>query len=197
MKALLVVDLQNDFCLGGALAVPEGDKVVPVLNRYIAIFVKHRWPVFASRDWHPRLTRHFQEQGGSWPAHCVQGTPGARFHPGLCLPQDAVIISKGMDPESDSYSAFDGVDERGMPFLRRLQGSGITELYVGGLATDYCVRHSVLEACRAQFKVYLLMDAVKGVNLAADDARKAVAEMAEAGAYQITLQEMEGDYAAG
>ncbi|MFN3974245.1 MAG: isochorismatase family protein, partial [Dehalococcoidia bacterium] len=110
--ALLVVDVQNDFCPGGALPVPRGDSVVPVLNTYIALFQRLGYPVIASRDWHPPQTRHFKPFGGVWPVHCVQGTWGAQFHPNLRLPPDVLIVSKGMDPEQDSYTAFDGIDEQ-------------------------------------------------------------------------------------
>src|SRR5205823_2672554 len=124
-SALLVVDVQNDFCPGGALAVAEGDKVVPPLNAVAARLAAAGRPVFASRDWHPRNTRHFKEQGGPWPAHCVQGTPGAAFHPDLRLPQDAVIISKGTDVADDGYSAFEGHDAQGRLLATDLQNGGV------------------------------------------------------------------------
>ncbi|MCM8792549.1 MAG: isochorismatase family protein, partial [Candidatus Omnitrophica bacterium] len=107
-KALLIVDLQNDFCPGGRLAVPRGDKIVPIINKYIKLFSKNKLPIFASRDWHPKRTTHFKKFGGLWPVHCVQNTKGAQFHPKLRLPQETIIISKGMSPQKDSYSAFDG-----------------------------------------------------------------------------------------
>ena len=105
-KALLIVDVQNDFCPGGALAVPQGDSIVAAINKYIRIFAKRKLPIFASRDWHPVRTRHFRDFGGEWPAHCVQNTKGAQFHPKLRLPKDAVLLYKGMSPEEDSYSVF-------------------------------------------------------------------------------------------
>ena len=122
--ALLVVDVQNDFCPGGSLAVPEGDRVVPVLNGYIARFEAAGAPVFACRDWHPVRTRHFQAYGGVWPPHCVQGTTGAAFHPALALPREAAVFSKGMDPEQDAYSAFQGEDASGRPLVRVLKDRG-------------------------------------------------------------------------
>ena len=103
--ALLIVDVQNDFCADGKLAVPEGDAIVPMLNKYISIFSRNKWPVFASRDWHPQKSGHFKEFGGQWPEHCIEDTPGAKFHPILQLPEDAIILSKGMHPDKDSYSA--------------------------------------------------------------------------------------------
>ena len=187
---LLIVDVQNDFCPGGALAVAQGDRVVPVLNRYIEIFSKDKNPVIASRDWHPRQTKHFKECGGVWPVHCVQNTPGAAFHPALKLPPRTIIVSKGMDPEKDSYSAFQAIDERGQPLLEILKDLDVKELWIGGLATDYCVKASVLDALK-YFKVDLLVDAVKGVNIKPDDSQKAMEEMIKSGAIKITLKELE------
>lgn len=188
--ALLVVDVQNDFCPGGALPVPRGDTVVPVLNTYIALFQRLGSPVIASRDWHPPQTRHFQPFGGTWPIHCVQGTRGAEFHPQLRLPQDAIIVSKGMDPEQDSYTAFDGVDAQGRPLLQVLQTLGVKRLFVGGLATDYCVRHSALDALRYGFAVWLLADASRGVDLQPGDSDKAIAEVRRQGGKVATLAEV-------
>ncbi|MBI3617477.1 MAG: bifunctional nicotinamidase/pyrazinamidase [Candidatus Omnitrophica bacterium] len=187
--ALLVVDVQNDFCPGGALAVMQGDRVVPVLNRYIEIFSKDKNPVIASRDWHPARTKHFKDFGGPWPVHCAQNTPGAAFHPALKLPPRTIIVSKGMDPEKDSYSAFQAIDERGRPLLEILKDLDVKELWIGGLATDYCVKASVLDALK-NFKVRLLMDAIKGVNIHPDDAKTAVEEMLKAGARKMTLEQM-------
>src|SRR6266581_680912 len=135
--ALVIIDVQNDFCPGGSLPVPEGDKVVAVLNRYIELFRAKELVIFASRDWHPARTGHFKAYGGIWPPHCVQGSRGAQFHPDLQLPPQAIIISKGMDPTKDDYSAFAGVSEQQIPFPETLKILGIRHLYVGGLATDY------------------------------------------------------------
>jgi nicotinamidase/pyrazinamidase len=189
-KALLVVDVQNDFCPGGALAVPEGDKVVPKINSYIKIFSKKKWPVLATRDWHPVKTKHFNSFGGIWPAHCIQNTAGARFHPKLKLPKDAVLLYKGMDPEEDSYSAFQARDLSGTDLAGILNRSGIRELYVGGLATDYCVKSSVLDALKRGFKVKLLLDAVRAVNLRPQDSENAVKEMVKKGARKITSKDL-------
>lgn len=180
--ALLLVDVQNDFCPGGALPVPHGDAVVPVLGRYIDGARQSGSPVYASRDWHPRHTRHFVDGGGPWPPHCVQGTPGAGFHPGLALPENTIIITKGDDPEDDGYSAFEGADSAGTALAESLRRLDVDRLLVGGLATDYCVRASVLDALRYGFDTVLLTDAIAGIDVNAGDVRNAVAQMKKAGA---------------
>ena len=189
-KALLIVDVQNDFCPGGALAVPTGDHVAAALNHYIPYFTIHKYPIFASRDWHPSQTKHFKDFGGLWPVHCVRNTPGAAFHPELKLPSGTIIISKGMDPGKDSYSDFQGFDEKGKSFLKVLKGLGIEQLFIGGLATDYCVKFSCLDALKLGFKVNLLMDAIRGVNLNPTDSKAAVEEMTAAGVQKFTFIEL-------
>lgn len=189
-NALLIVDVQNDFCPNGALPVPGGDSVVPVLNRYVEIFTAERAPVFASRDWHPAKTVHFREFGGVWPVHCVQKTFGAEFHPDLNLPKNTVIITKGDDPEADSYSAFDGLDYSGRSLEERLKADGVTRLFVGGLATDYCVKETVLDGLRKGFAVTLLTDAVMGVDVNVGDSKKALDEMVSAGVEEVTLEKL-------
>ena len=189
--ALVVEDVQNDFCPGGSLAVPGGDEVVPVLNRYIELFRKRGLPVYASRDWHTADSSHFKPAGGVWPVHCVQGSPGARFHPGLRLADDTVIISKGMDPAKDGYTSFEAVTENGEEFHASLWDKGIRHLYIGGLATDYCVKFTVLEALRRGFSLTLLIDAVRGVDLSPGDAETAIRQMVEAGAEVSCLRRVE------
>jgi nicotinamidase/pyrazinamidase len=179
-KALLAIDVQNDFCPGGTLAVTEGDKVVPVLNKYMKLFSSDKLLIFASRDWHPKETRHFKAFGGFWPEHCVQETKGAMFHPDLKLPKEAIILSKGMEPEKDSYSVFQGFDSQGNSFLNLLHSLKIKELYIGGLATDYCVKATVLDALMYGFEVKLLIDAIRGVD--PEDSRLAIEEMVSKGA---------------
>ncbi len=188
--ALVVVDLQNDFCPGGALGVQGGDAIVPVLNRYLDRFGDKGAPVFLTRDWHPPVTRHFQAYGGVWPPHCVQGTKGAEFHPGLAPPAGAVIVSKGMDPDQDAYSAFQAEDEAGRAFRDVLAERGVRRLYVGGLATDYCVRASVLDAVGEGFEVMLLADAIGAVDLQPGDGARAMDEMRGAGVRITTLKEL-------
>jgi nicotinamidase/pyrazinamidase len=189
--ALLVVDVQNDFCPSGALPVPDGDRVVEPLNRAMERFAAAGLPVIASRDWHPPVTKHFQKYGGLWPPHCVQGTPGAAFHPGLRLPQGTIIISKGTDPEQDSYSAFEALTDAGQSLTELLSALGIRHLYVGGLATDYCVRSSVLDALRLGISVALFSDAVAGVDVTPGDSNRALEEMRQAGVHFCTLEDLE------
>lgn len=187
--ALLIVDVQNDFCPGGALAVPDGDRVVEPLSRIAGFFTAAGLPVLASRDWHPPVTRHFSGFGGVWPPHCVQESSGAAFHPALRLPKGALVISKGGDPDSDSYSAFDGRSTDGRSLGEILTALGVGHLYVGGLATDYCVCSSVLDARKAGLEVTLLTDAVAGVEISAGDSEKALQEMERAGAGFSTTED--------
>ncbi|MCC7104766.1 MAG: nicotinamidase [Chloroflexi bacterium] len=181
-SALLVVDVQNDFCAGGSLEVKGGDEIVPVLNHWIERARDASRPIVATRDWHPAETIHFQAYGGTWPPHCVQGTQGARFHPGLALPNDALIVSSGTRPDEDGYSGFDAVDEDGQPLSEALRRRGVRKVYVGGLATDYCVRATVLDALKAGFEVGLIRSAVRGVDLQPGDSERALEEMRAAGA---------------
>lgn len=176
-KALIVVDVQNDFCPGGSLAVAQGDEVVAPLNKLIEEFLDRNEPVYQTRDWHPAQTKHFAAYGGTWPVHCVQDTHGAEFHPGLIDDPRVTIISKGIDESADGYSGFDGTN-----LAQLLREEGVEEVWVGGLATDYCVKHTVLDALREGFEVKALAEAMRAVNLKPDDGAKAVEEMREAGA---------------
>ncbi len=183
-SGLLVVDMQNCFLPGGSLAVAEGDEVIPVINRYAALFAEVGRPVFASRDWHPPETIHFQK----WPVHCVQETEGAEFHPDLHLPPDVTVVSKGMDPQQDAYSAFQAIDERGRLLGDVLRERGVRRLYVCGLALDYCVRYSALDAVRAGMEVTLLVDATRAVNVELHDAEKAIEDLVRAGVRLATVE---------
>ncbi|MBP7569316.1 MAG: nicotinamidase [Acidobacteria bacterium] len=178
-SALLVVDVQNDFCPGGSLAVPDGDRVIPVLNEAIEHFAAAGLPVFASRDWHPPDTKHFKGRGGPWPPHCVAGTEGAAFHPDLRLPADAIVVSKGQDRNDDGYSAFEARTAEGRTVVEELRRRGVTDLYLGGLTTDYCVRATALDARKAGFRVIVLADGIAGID--ADDSRRALDEIRAAG----------------
>jgi nicotinamidase/pyrazinamidase len=180
-KALVIVDVQNDFCPGGALGVQDGDRVVPVLNRYIEKFAQAGMPVLVTRDWHPPRTTHFNTAGGLWPPHCVQGSKGAEFHPALKISSDTVVLSKGMAVDEDNYSGFDAVDSRGVVLKDVLRQSGIERIYVGGLATDYCVKETVLDGLGEGFQVVLLQDAVRGVNLQPEDSDQAIDAMVRSG----------------
>lgn len=180
--ALLVVDVQNDFCEGGSLAVPGSAAVVHALNRHIRDAVARGWPVYASRDWHPATTTHFKPYGGVWPVHCVQDSQGAAFHPELRLPPETIVISKGQAAERHGYSAFEGQTPDRTPFLEDLRRRGIDRLFVGGLATDYCVKHSVLDALEHGLHVTVLEDAVAGVDIAPGDSARAVEDMRDKGA---------------
>jgi len=181
-RALIVVDVQRDFCPGGALPVGGCDRILPVLNRYMAEASELGMEVYASRDWHPAKTTHFKAYGGEWPPHCVRDTPGAEFHPALKLPVNAVIISKGHDPQRPGYSAFDGRTQAGKPLLEDLRARQIDHLYVAGLATDYCVKETTLDALRAGLRVTVLTDAIAGIDVRPGDVDRALLEMSRSGA---------------
>jgi nicotinamidase/pyrazinamidase len=185
--ALLVVHVQRDFLPGGALAVTHGDRVVPVLNQYIEVFQGKGLSIFASRDWHPANHCSFLTQGGPWPPHCVQGSPGAQFAPGLRLPRDAAIISSATRQDREAYSGFEDTD-----LHDRLQALGIERLFVGGLATDYCVLATVKDGLSLGYKVFLLEDAVHAVNVHPDDGKKAWKEMLRLGAVGIDVDALAG-----
>lgn len=176
--ALLIVDVQKDFLPGGNLAVPEGDQVIPALNEYIKRFHEKALPIFASRDWHPVDHCSFRKSGGPWPDHCMQLSRGAELADDLALPPDSVIISKGIDKNIDAYSAFQDTE-----LHDRLKTAGVKRLFVGGLATDYCVLHTVEDARRLGYEVWLLEDAVRAVNVHRGDGLLALAKMLKVGAH--------------
>jgi len=182
--ALLIVDVQRDFLPGGALAVADGNAVVPVLNLYIEQARKAAIPVFASRDWHPANHCSFRSRGGPWPPHCVRDTAGADFALQLALPADATIVSKAMQEDADAYSAFGGTTLAGM-----LRGRSVKRLLVGGLATDYCVLNTVRDALQEGFEVTLLTDAIRAVDVNPGDGVRAEREMREAGAATAQLND--------
>lgn len=183
--ALIIVDVQNDFLPGGALGVPDGDAVIPILDRYIDHFTGQGLPVYATRDWHPSGHCSFTGQGGPWPPHCLAGSDGAAFAANLALPVNTAVISKGTLVEKDAYSGFDGTT-----LHSQLQHSGIDRLFIGGLATDYCVSQTVLDALTLKYPVFLLIDAVRAVDVEAGDGERAVAEMEVAGALPLTLEQL-------
>ncbi len=170
MKALLIIDVQNDFCPGGALPVPEGDKVVPVINGILDRFDL----VVATRDWHPEQTVHFEK----WPVHCVRNTPGAAFHPDLDISKVDKIVSKGTGNKDDGYSAFETEE---LDLAAWLREQGVDEVYVCGLATEYCVKASALDAVSHGFRTFVITDAVRGIDVQPGDIDRAMEEMKKAG----------------
>lgn len=174
-RALIIVDVQNDFCPGGALTVAHGDEVIEPLNRVAREFLARGNLVIKSRDWHPAQTKHFALYGGAWPIHCVQGTHGARFHSRLIDDPRISIISKDK-MDVDEYSAF---DRTGLSSL--LREEGVDEVWVGGLATDYCVKHTALDAIHEGFKVKAVADAMRPVDVRPGDGERAIEEMRRAG----------------
>lgn len=182
--ALLVVDVQRDFLPGGALPVAQGDAVIAVLNRYLAMARGRGMAIYASRDWHPLNHCSFRAQGGPWPKHCVAGSRGAQFAPALELPPGVVIIDKAVMPGADAYSAFAGTQ-----LLAQLRARPAGKLLVGGLATDYCVLHTVLDARAAGVDTLLMTDAIRAVDAMPGDGARAVARMIAAGAIPIRFEE--------
>jgi len=173
--ALIVVDVQNDFCPGGALPIADGDKVVPILNRWIDAALTQGVPIYFSRDWHPIHHISFTQRDGLWPPHCIQDTEGARFHPDLHVPESAIIVTKGTRFDYDQYSAF---DETGL--ATQLRHDGVRRLFVGGLAEDVCVLATVLDGLKENFEVALIADATRPVTISGgEEARQ---KMQEAGA---------------
>jgi nicotinamidase/pyrazinamidase len=183
--ALIVVDIQNCFCPGGELPVKEGDKIIPIINKYIHKFQKAGAKIIATRDWHPPDHKSFKEHGGIWPPHCLKGSKGAEFRADLKLPEGTTVISTGDVASVEGYSGFDHTD-----LERKLKGDGVDRVFVGGLATDYCVKYTVLDAVEKSFETILLIDAVKGVNRKPGDAERAVGEMVKKRAKKATLSEI-------
>ncbi len=184
--ALIVVDMQNDFMPGGALPVPEGDKIIPVLNEYIKLFESNGNPVFFTRDWHPENHISFKGYGGIWPPHCVQDTKGAEFHHDLYIPSDnKFIISKGYSRDFDAYSGFQGTILNEL-----LKERGIKRIFVGGVATDYCVKNTVIGGLNLGYEAFVLEDGIKGVDVNPGDSEKAINYMLSKGAVLINKNEV-------
>ena len=177
---LILVDVQNDFLPGGNLAVPNGDQIIPVLNDFIYIFKQKKLPIFATRDWHPENHCSFKNHGGNWPSHCVAGTKGSTFPEALNLPDEIVIISKAINSDMEAYSGLEGTD-----LDKRLKILSINRVWVGGLATDYCVVNTVLDLISAEYKVNLLVDGIRAVNINPEDGRNDEREMITLGARPI------------
>ncbi|MHB1591257.1 MAG: isochorismatase family protein [Sulfuricella sp.] len=183
--ALLLVDVQNDFLPGGSLAVPAGDEVIPALNRYIQAFRRASLPIYATRDWHPIDHCSFRAQGGLWPPHCIADSTGAAFSPKLDLPPVAVVIAKATRRDADTYSGFEGTE-----LEQRLRMDGINRLFVGGLATDYCVLNTVKDALARGFDILLLLDGIRAVNLKPEDGQRAIEEMTLFGAHPVHFEDI-------
>jgi nicotinamidase/pyrazinamidase len=171
---LILVDVQKDFCPGGALPIENGDKVVPLLNKWIKAMTDNALPVYASRDWHPQGHISFKEAGGQWPVHCVQDTEGAEFHPDLLLPENVIKVTKGVRFDQDQNSAF---DQTGLSF--QLEHDGIDKVWIGGLALDVCVFATAIDAKQAGFQVNLIYEGTRPVTV--EGGRNAVAKMKEMG----------------
>lgn len=180
--ALILVDVQNDFLSGGSLAVPNGDEVIPVLNRYLALFHGHGLPIFATRDWHPPDHCSFLQQGGPWPPHCIASTPGAAFPASLELPPDTHIISKAVTPEKDAYSGFTDTELNAL-----LQSSDARRLFIGGLSAEYCVLNTVKDALQYHYTVFALNDAICAMDINSNHSH-ALEEMVRLGAIPICFK---------
>lgn len=184
-KALIIVDVQKDFCPGGALAVPNGDKVIKPINKVIKLFEKNDMPIFFTRDWHPPKHCSFKDFGGPWPEHCVADTEGALFHDDLYMPESAEIISKAETVQSDAYSGFESTT-----LYTKLKEQKIEEVYIAGLATDYCVKSTVLDALKLGYRTNVIEEAVAAVNFNEGDDEKAFSEMRIGGVRVVNIDDI-------
>jgi nicotinamidase/pyrazinamidase len=170
MKALIIVDVQVDFCPGGALPAPDGNKIIPIINNLMDKFCL----VVASRDWHPQNSKHFEK----WPVHCVQGRNGSDFHSDLNISKIQKIFLKGTEDKDDGYSAFEATNE---DLNENLKQSGVTELYITGLTTEYCIKNTALDSVSNGYKTYVVKDAIAAVQEKPQDEKNAIEEMKNAG----------------
>ena len=184
-SALLLIDLQNDFFPGGAMGVDGADALLSTINAYIQFFSSHGFPILATRDWHAPDHCSFTEQNGALPVHCVQGSRGAQLHAQLVMPPGTMVISKGTNPQKDAYSGFDATS-----LSDRLEDLGVKTLYALGLATDYCVKQTVLDGIKLGLQVIVLEDATRGVNRQPEDSQNALQEMSNAGAIRATAKDL-------
>lgn len=180
--ALIVVDMQNDFMDGGALEVKGSKDIVTKINEYMKLFHESSLPIFATRDWHPPNHISFEERGGPWPPHCVQFTEGASFYPGLKFPDQTEVISKATEPDVEAYSGFQGTD-----LAERLRRKGVEKIFICGVATEYCVMSTALDALKERFNVSVLVDAIKGIR--EKDVKKAIERMSASG---VSFERMDG-----
>ncbi len=177
--ALLIVDAQNDFFPGGALPVPEGDKIVPVINNWIKTAEKNQLPIIFSRDWHPKNHCSFQAQGGSWPSHCVQNSQGAEIHPEIYFPAASILVNKGEEPDKDAYSAFKAKTKQGVTLDFILNQHSIKRIWLCGLAQDFCVLETALDARKFGYEVKLILEGTKSIT--EESGQLALAKMQAAG----------------
>jgi nicotinamidase/pyrazinamidase len=184
-SALIIVDVQNDFLPGGALPVPEGDRVINPINSYIKLFRDKNRLIVATRDWHPPNHISFRERGGPWPPHCIKNTFGAEYPKKLKLPGDIIIISKGFNEDEEAYSGFHNTSLDDV-----LRKAGIRRIFVSGLATDYCVKATALDGLRLGYQVVLLLDAIKGVDVNPGDSEKAIREIIFNGGIAIEYEDI-------
>jgi len=189
--ALSVTDVQNDFLPGGALGVPHGDAIISPLNRAVELFKKNGLLIFFSRDWHPPDHSSFQDQGGPWPPHCVQKTPGADFPSALKIPEGSILISKGGQKDREQYSTLGARDSEGNTESDVMKKREIRRVFVAGLATDYCVLNSVKDILAEGYEVYVLTDAIRAVNVNPGDGEEALEDMVRGGAKLITTEMLE------
>lgn len=185
-KVLLIVDVQNDFCPGGNLPVPNGDEVVESINTILPFAVDNNWLTVASKDWHPEETAHFK----TWPIHCVRHTSGAELHPNLKRLFIDFIVLKGTKSDEDGYSPFNGYVFTKESLNEVFESYDIEEVYICGLATDYCVKAAALDSRERGYKTYLLLDACRAVNLNPDDEEKAIQEMKDEGVIITTTDKV-------
>ena len=184
--ALLVIDMQVDFLPGGALGVPKGDEVLGPINRLLRLFSNQGLPIYASRDWHPENHCSFAARGGPWPPHCVAGTPGAAFSNQLDLPAGSIVVSKADSADADAYSAFNGTN-----LADQLRERGVRRVVVCGLATDYCVLNTVIDAREHGFEVLVVPEAMRAVDVAPGDGERAMTRMTGLGAEPVTLDDLQ------
>jgi len=182
-SCLIVVDVQRDFMPGGALPVPQGDIIIDPLNRLIELFSSKGLSIVFTRDWHPRDHISFSDRGGPWPPHCVMNTSGAEFHPNLRAPHNVIIISKGTERDKEAYSGFQGTNLHDI-----LLEKGIKRLFIGGVATEYCVKSTVLDALEIGFETIVVEEAIKGIRR--EDEIRAKEEMIDSGAILASINEI-------
>jgi nicotinamidase/pyrazinamidase len=189
--ALIVVDMQNDFMPGGALPVPNALTIIPTINRYVELFENANATIVFTRDWHPQNHISFKSRGGPWPPHCIQNTYGAELHPDLRAPKSAIIISKAFKEDEEAYSGFKGIELESKRDLNSvLRGRGVKRVFVSGVVTEYCVKATALDAADLGYQVFLLIDAVKGINQPPGSEEQAVIEMLEKGIVLMTTSDI-------